>query len=86
MEPGRKISRLAFREMFLKWCEEEGVRHPISARKLALTLKTHGVIDGGKSGNERFWSGIRWKTETEREVCEHEGGVQDSLFGIHQAS
>jgi putative DNA primase/helicase len=81
LEPGRSISRLAFRERFEKWCEEEGIRHPISARKFAVALKSHGIKNGGKCVGERFWSGIRWKTEEEMHLAEQKGGIQESLLG-----
>jgi len=38
-EEGAKISRTAFREMLEKWCEEEGIRYPPPARKVAIILK-----------------------------------------------
>ncbi len=80
-EPGRMIARSAFREMFEKWCEEEGIRHPISARRYATILKSHH-IRSVKSGGERFWSGIRWKTEDEREACDQRELVQEPFLGF----
>ncbi len=80
-EPGRMIARSAFREMFEKWCEEEGIRHPISARRYATILKSH-PIRSVKSGGERFWSGIRWKTEDEREACDQRELVQEPFLGF----
>ncbi|HPH34740.1 MAG TPA: phage/plasmid primase, P4 family [Methanoregulaceae archaeon] len=80
-EPGRMIARSAFREMFEKWCEEEGIRHPIAPRRYATILKSH-QIRSVKSGGERFWSGIRWKTEEEREACDQRELVQEPFLGF----
>jgi putative DNA primase/helicase len=82
LEAGCMISRLAFRERFEKWCEEEGIRHPISARKFAAALRSYGIQYGGKSGPERFWSGIRWKTEAERDAIEQKASVQGTLASL----
>ena len=81
-EEGAKISRTALREMLEKWCEEEGIRHPPPARKVAIILKEHGVTDGGRSNGERFWSGIRWKNANERAELERGGSFQDVLSGV----
>ncbi len=80
-EPGRMIARSAFREMFEKWCEEDGIRHPISARRYATILRSYH-IRSVKSGGERFWSGIRWKTEEEREACDQRELVQEPFLGF----
>jgi len=80
-EPGRMIARSAFRELFEKWCEEEGIRHPIAPRRYATILKSH-QIRSVKSGGERFWSGIRWKTEEEREACDQRELVQEPFLGF----
>jgi len=82
LEVGAKISRMAFREMLEKWCEEEGIRYPPPARKVAVILKENGVTDGGRSNGDRFWSGIRWKNATERAVLEQAGSFQDVLSGV----
>ncbi|PKL65495.1 MAG: hypothetical protein CVV32_03280 [Methanomicrobiales archaeon HGW-Methanomicrobiales-3] len=79
LEAGASLSRSAFKELFVKWCEEEGVRHVPSGRRIALALKERGVLEGGRSGNERFWSGIRWKNHEERVESERNGGYQDVL-------
>ena len=80
-EPGRMIARSAFRELFEKWCEEEGIRHPIAPRRYATILKSHN-IRSVKSGGERFWSGIRWKTEEERDACDQRDPVQEPFLGF----
>ena len=79
--PTGRMTRSALKEMFEKWCAEEGVRHRISAHKLASALKDRGVTDGGKVGYDRFWSGIRPKNEEERAAAEKAGGFQDVLPG-----
>jgi phage/plasmid-associated DNA primase len=81
-EPGARIIRSALKEMFERWCGEEGVRHRISAHKFATALRDRGVTDGGKVGYDRFWSGIRPKNENERIAAEKSGGFQDVLQGI----
>jgi putative DNA primase/helicase len=80
-EPGRMIARSAFREMFEKWCEEEGIRHPIAPRRYAMVLKSHSVRSV-KAGGERFWSGIRWKTEEEREASDQRDPVEEPFLGL----
>jgi hypothetical protein len=72
---------MAFREMFQKWCDEEGVKHAISDRRISAALKAQGVIEKN-SGDDRFWSGILWRTEAEREVTANRGGIEDLLLGI----
>ncbi len=81
-EVGAKIPRLTLKETFEKWCEEEGVRHRISSTKLWNALRERGVIDGGKSGYDRIWSGVRWKNEEERIVADNQRIGQTSLFGV----
>ena len=82
LETGCKVSRMALNEMFEKWCEEEGYRQKISKKKLCTALRELGVIDGGKSGVERFWSGIRMKNETERIAAEQAVIGQSTLTEI----
>ena len=79
LDPTAKISRIAFKELFEKWCEEEGVRHKISMRKVAMELKERGVTDGGRTMTDRFWSGIRWMTEVERIAYDQSGTIQSVL-------
>jgi len=81
-EAGAMLSRSAFREMFEKWCSEEGIRRIPSGKKVAEALRERGVEDGGKSNGERFWSGIRWKNDFERTEFEKRGGIQDVLHDI----
>jgi phage/plasmid-associated DNA primase len=81
-EEGAKISCTVFREMLEKWCEEEGYRQQISKKKLFRDLRDMGVIDGGKSGIDRYWSGIRLKNEQERIVAEQILQGQNTLSGL----
>jgi putative DNA primase/helicase len=81
LEPGVKISRSALREMLVKWCEEEGIHRPPSARRLATALQDRGVVDGGKTMSDRFWSGIRFKYELERDEYERVQSAQRTLAG-----
>jgi len=80
-EPDKKISRSALKETFEQWCLEEGLRNPVSPRKLWTAIQEHGVVDGGKSGNDRFWSGIRLKNESERIAAELQRTGQNTLAG-----
>lgn len=82
LDPDGMISRLALREHFEKWCEEEGIRHPISARKFAFALKSQGIRNGTKYAGERFWTGIRWKNEREQELAEQTQDFQQSILGF----
>ena len=82
LELEARMTRTAFKEMFVKWCEEEGVRLVPSGRRIALALKERGVHEGGRSGNDRFWSGIRWKNHDERVDAERNGGYQDVLPAV----
>ena len=79
LEPDVKISRMAMNETFEKWCDEEGYRYKISKKKLFAALRELGVIDGGKSGTDRFWSGIRWRNEAEWIAAEQAAIGQDIL-------
>lgn len=79
LEPDAKILRMAMNEQFEKWCEEEGYRNKISKKKLFTALRELGVTDGGKSGTNRFWSGIRWRNEAERIAAEQKAIGQDIL-------
>jgi len=81
-EPNVKMSRTALRETFEKWCEEEGIHRPPSTRKLAIILQEHGVVDGGRSMSDRFWSGIRLKTIEERDIFDKARSEQRALVGI----
>ncbi|MFA4877496.1 MAG: phage/plasmid primase, P4 family [Methanoregula sp.] len=81
LEPGAKISRMAMNELFERWCAEEGYRQHISKKRLFGALRERGVIDGGKSGADRFWSGIRIKNETERTAAEQALSGQNTLEG-----
>jgi P4 family phage/plasmid primase-like protien len=82
LESEVKISRSALREMLVKWCEEEGIHHPPSARRLATALQERGVMDGGKTMSDRFWSGIRFKNEVERDEYERSQSAQRTLVGV----
>jgi phage/plasmid-associated DNA primase len=79
-EPGTGLSRSAFREIFEKWCAEEGIRRIPSGKKVAEALRERGVVDGGRTNSDRFWSGIRWKTIAERDVSERSRGFQEVLI------
>jgi len=82
LEAGCKVSRMAINEMFEKWCEEEGYHQKISKKKLCTSLRELGVIDGGKSGIDRYWSGIRMKNEAERIAAEQAVSGQSTLTEI----
>jgi len=82
LDPGCKVSRMTMNEMFEKWCGEEGYRQNISKKKLFSSLRELGVIDGGKSGIERYWSGIRMKNEAERIAAEQAVIGQSTLTGM----
>lgn len=80
LDPGARISRLELKEMFERWCREEGIRYPVSMNRFAATLKDKGVTDAGKSGSTRFWAGIRVKFEDERILAERQQDAQERLF------
>jgi len=81
-EAGAGLSRSAFREMFEKWCEEEGIRRVPSGKKVAEALREHNVKDGVKIHGDRFWSGVRWKYADERTASGLAGGIQDVLQNV----
>ena len=81
-EVGGRIPRLTLKETFEKWCAEEGVRNRISSTKLWNALRERGVVDGGKSGYDRIWSGVRLKNEEERIAAENKRMGQASLAGV----
>lgn len=74
------MSRMAIKETFEKWCEEEGFHRRVPSRKLWDALRERGVVDGGKSGNDRFWSGVRLKYEAERIAAEQAALGQSTLL------
>jgi P4 family phage/plasmid primase-like protien len=78
-EVGAWLSRSEFREMFEKWCSEEGIHRAPTGRRISMALKERGVNEGGRSGNDRRWSGIRWKNLNERIEFEQTGTYQDVL-------
>jgi biotin carboxylase len=49
-EPNVKISRMAFKEMFEKGCEEESMRQKISMRRVAITRGLPTMQDRRLSG------------------------------------
>ncbi len=82
VEAGSRISRLAMNEVFERWCEEEGYKQHISKKKLFAALRDMGVTDGGKSGIDRYWSGLRFKNEQERIAAEQAVSGQVTLGGL----
>lgn len=74
------MSRSAFREMFEKWCSEEGIHRAPTGRKIAMALKERGVNEGVRVGNDRTWGGIRWKNLEERTASGLMGSYQDVLI------
>ncbi|MCX6689203.1 MAG: hypothetical protein NTZ39_05895 [Methanoregula sp.] len=46
---------------------------------MAEALRERGVVDGGRTNSDRFWSGIRWKTIADRDVSERSRGFQEVL-------
>ena len=81
-ESGSRISRLTMNEVFERWCEEEGYRQHISKKKLFAALREMGVTDGGKSGLDRYWSGLRFRNEQERIAAERAVSGQVTLGGL----
>jgi putative DNA primase/helicase len=79
VKAGSRISRMAMNEVFEKWCEEEGYKQRISKKKLFEALREMGVTDGGKSGIDRYWSGLRFKNEQERIAAEQAVSGQVTL-------
>ena len=77
-EAGFSLSRSAFREIFEKWCAEDGIRKAPSGKRVADALRERNVKDGGKIHGERFWSGIRWKNADERTALERTGDFRMS--------
>jgi P4 family phage/plasmid primase-like protien len=78
-EPGGWLSRSAFREMFEKWCAEEGIHRAPTGRRISMALRERGVSEGTRIGNDRTWAGIRWKNQDERSASERSGSYQDVL-------
>jgi len=78
-EVGALLSRSAFREMFEKWCAEEGIHRAPSGKRVGEALRERGVVNGGRTNTERFWSGIRWKTINERDESCRNSAFQEVL-------
>jgi len=75
-EPGGWLSRSAFREMFEKWCSEEGIHRGPTGRRISIALRERGVSEGLRIGNDRTLAGIRWKNQDERASSERSGTYQ----------
>ena len=71
-----------FSQLMEKMCRQTGKRfhRRVPSRKLWDALRERGVVDGGKSGNDRFWSGVRLKYEAERIVAEQAALGQSTLL------
>jgi len=66
-------------EVFDTWCEEEGIRQHISKKRLFAALRDMGVTVGGKSGLDRYWSGLRFRNEHERIAAQTRSGKKQIL-------
>ena len=73
---------MAMNEVFERWCEEEGVRQHISKKRLFAALRDMGVTDGGKTGLDRYWSGLRFRNEQERFAAERGLSGQGTPGGL----
>ena len=45
-EPGGWLSRSAFREIFEKWCSEEGIHRAPTGRRISIAFRERGVSEG----------------------------------------
>jgi putative DNA primase/helicase len=53
-----KVSRKDLRRAYEAWCEENGVRHPLSPKDLAGRLRERGITPG-KSNGADLWKRVR---------------------------
>lgn len=75
-DDGAALAVRDFRAGYRKWCDENGVRHPLSDRAVAQRLTDRGVeagggcyirlrFDNGTTKSVRGYRGIRWRTESD---------------------
>ena len=56
-EEGLRTGRKDFRDAYLAWCRENGVRSPLASKEVGARLRERGV-SGGKSNGQRVWHGV----------------------------
>jgi putative DNA primase/helicase len=61
-----RVSREALRETYERWCRENGVKRPLSAREMAERLRRNGAEDGRTNG-VRIWKCVRLRGPNEGE-------------------
>jgi putative DNA primase/helicase len=59
VETGATTPKKALRAAYEAWCEDNGIRHPMTVREVAERLTSDPRLEDGRRGAERFWSGIR---------------------------
>ena len=74
----QKVDRGVLYDRYVVWCQDLG-DDVMSKRKFAEALKERGIKDGGKSGNRRYWKGLRIKTQSEIRAEEEAGSFQANV-------
>jgi putative DNA primase/helicase len=61
LEPliGFKVRKADVYSKYVKWCEEEGIKKPMSNKSLSRKLKDRGMTED----QNKMWVGYRLKTE-----------------------
>lgn len=54
---GLRVSRKEFRETYLQWCKENGVRQPLKATEIAQRIRSLGATEA-KTRGVRSWVGV----------------------------
>jgi putative DNA primase/helicase len=58
--PAASVKLSEFREAYTKWCEENGVKAPLTVKEMAQRLHDRGCKQGkDTTGNVRVWKGVR---------------------------
>jgi putative DNA primase/helicase len=66
LERGVSVTKRALRAAYEAWCEDNGIKHPMTVREVGDRLKSEdfGLTDGS-TGPDRIWKGIRLRTPTD---------------------
>lgn len=55
---GNRANTSALRHAYVEWCQEQGIRTPLTAREFAKRLEER-KCESGKSDGKRVWKGLR---------------------------
>ncbi len=65
LDPAGELSARMLRQAYEEWCRDQGIRFPLSARKLAARIEARGCRSRRAAGGTRLWQGIRLRTPSD---------------------